>query len=38
VYRLRVRSTRLRRGDYRVRLVARSGRERVRSTLVSRRI
>jgi beta-glucosidase len=38
VYRLRIRSARLRRGDYRVRLVARAGRQRVRSTLVSRRL
>jgi hypothetical protein len=38
VYRLRIRSARLGRGDYRVRLVARAGRQRVRSTLVSRRL
>ncbi len=36
VYRLRLRAKR--RGDYRVRLVARAGRARVKSTLVSRRL
>jgi beta-glucosidase len=38
VYRVRMKSARLRRGDYRVRLVARSGRQRVRSTLLARRL
>jgi hypothetical protein len=38
VFRVRFRSARLGRADYRVQLVAHSGRQRVRSTLVSRRL